>query len=358
MSLTVTLLISVLLLVVNGFFVAAEFALVAAKRHRLEQAAADGSAGARAALSGTRQLSMMLAGAQLGITLCTLGLGAVAKPAVAHLLEPGLTTVGLPGEASGVLAFVLAVALVGFLHVVIGEMAPKSWAISHPESSAQLLAIPFVGFTTLLRPVLAALNGLANACLRAVKVTPQDELAQVHNAEQLRMLLDTSQEHGTIADAEHELLTAMLGVQSTTVREVMVANADIVGVDADADARTIELRSIETGRSRLAVTGPDATIAGVVHVRDAARATRHGRPVSARTLMTAALPLPADTSVLDAIAVMRQRRSQLALVAEAGTVIGLVTLEDLLEQVIGQFDDETDPVVDAARRAGRTLSPR
>jgi CBS domain containing-hemolysin-like protein len=222
----------VLLLAANGFFVAAEFALVAAKRHRLETAAAEGSRGARAAMAGTRQLSMMLAGAQLGITLCTLGLGALAKPTVAHLLEPVFTVVGLPAGAAYVVAFILAVALVGFLHVVVGEMAPKSWAISHPETSAQLLAIPFVGFTTVFRPVLVALNGLANACLRLFKVTPQDELAQVHNAEQLQMLLKTSKEHGTIEDAEHELLTAMLRVQSMTVREVMVPTARILDIPA------------------------------------------------------------------------------------------------------------------------------
>ncbi|GIE35358.1 membrane protein [Actinoplanes italicus] len=358
MSTTWSLIVSVVLLALNGFFVAAEFALVAAKRHRLETAAGDGSRGARAALAGTRQLSMTLAGAQLGITLCTLGLGALAKPTVAHLLEPVFTAVGLPGDAAYVVAFILAVALVGFLHVVVGEMAPKSWAISHPESSAQILAIPFVGFTTVLRPVLVALNGLANACLRLIKVTPQDELAQVHNADQLRMLLETSKEHGTIEDAEHELLSAMLKVQSMTVRQVMVPTAQILDVPADADARAVEVRSTETGRSRLPVTDRAGTIVGVVHVREAAKAVATGGSVTAQELMTAPLPLPADTSVLDAVAAMRQRRSHLALVSDATSVIGLVTLEDLLEQVIGQFDDETDPVVDAARRAGRTGTAR
>ncbi|GIE99239.1 hemolysin family protein [Paractinoplanes rishiriensis] len=358
MSTTWALLISFLLLVLNAFFVAAEFALVAAKRHRLENAAAEGSRGARAAIAGTRQLSMMLAGAQLGITLCTLGLGALAKPTVAHLLEPVFETLGLPATFAYGIAFVLAVALVGFLHVVVGEMAPKSWAISHPETSAQLLAIPFIGFTTVFRPVLTALNGLANACLRAIKVTPQDELAQVHSPEQLRMLLETSKEHGTIAAAQHELLTAMLQVQSTTVRDVMVPTSQIVTVEAGTDARAVEILSTRTGRSRLAVTDEDGTIVGVVHVRDAAKVTSYGRQETARALMSTPLPLAGDTTVLDAIAAMRQQRVQLALVSTADEVLGLVTLEDLLEQVIGQFDDETDPVIDAARRAGRTHSAR
>ena len=353
MSTPVALIVSLVLLALNAFFVAAEFALVAAKRHRLEQSAAEGSRGARAAIAGTRRLSMMLAGAQLGITLCTLGLGALAKPTVAHLLEPVFTGVGLPSGAAYVVAFVLAVALVGFLHVVVGEMAPKSWAISHPETSAQLLAIPFVGFTTVFRPVLAALNGLANASLRLVKVTPQDELAQVHNAEQLRMLLETSKEHGTIEDAEHELLTAMLRVESTTIDQVMVPTSEIISVPEPADAREVELRSVSTGRSRLPVTSPSGEIVGVVHVRDAAKAVSQSSSATAGSLMAEACPLAAGVSVLDAIATMRQRRSHLALVSAGEDVVGLVTLEDLLEQVIGQFDDETDPVIDAARRAGR-----
>ena len=353
MSTIPALLVSLLLLVFNGFFVAAEFALVAAKRHRLETAAAGGSRGARAALAGTRRLSLMLAGAQLGITLCTLGLGALAKPTVAHLLEPVFTATGLPEGAAYVVAFVLSVVLVGFLHVVAGEMAPKSWAISHPERSAQLLAIPFVGFTTVLRPLLVALNGLANACLRLAGVTPQDELAQVHSAQQLRMLLETSKEHGTLPDAEHELLTAMLAVEETTVRDVMTPTARIVTVASEAAPRDVELRSVASGRSRLAVTDTDGAIAGMVHVREAAKAIATGSDATAGGLMIIPLRLPIATSVLDAIAAMRQQHNQVALVTEAGAVIGLVALEDLLEQVIGQFDDETDPVIGAARRAGR-----
>lgn len=359
MSTTWSLLISVLLLVFNGFFVAAEFALVAAKRHRLEQAAAGGSRGARAAIAGGRQLSMMLAGAQLGITVCTLGLGALAKPVVAHLLEPVLRAVGLPQQASYVIAFVVAVSLVGFLHVVVGEMAPKSWAISHPEASAQLLAVPFVGFTTALRPFLAVLNGLANACLRVVKVRPQDELAQVHSPDELRILIETSKEHGTIAAAEHELLTAMLKVQSTTVAQVMTIAERIVTIPANASAGEIEQRSRQAGRSRLAVTDRHGLFVGIVHVRDAATATSFDQPATAADLMTEPQRLTDTTPVLPAIKTMRTHRAQIALVTDSGgATIGLVTLEDLLEEVIGEFDDETDPIIDAARRAGRTTTRR
>ncbi len=151
MSPVVSILLSLLLLVLNGFFVAAEFAVVSAKRHRLEVAAAYGGGAARAAVRNSRELSLGLAGAQLGITLATLGLGALAKPAVADLLEPLLALTPLPEAVAAGIATVLAVAVVVFLHMVVGEMAPKSWAISHPERSAVLLGVPFRAFTSSTR---------------------------------------------------------------------------------------------------------------------------------------------------------------------------------------------------------------
>jgi CBS domain containing-hemolysin-like protein len=344
--------ISFVLLVLNAFFVAAEFALVASKRHRLEQAAATGSRAARAAIAGVRELSMMLAGAHLGITLCTLGLGAMAKPTVAHLLEPAFEATGLPPAVAYAVSLILAVAVVGFLHVVVGEMAPKSWAISHPEDSALLLAVPFRAFTKATRPVLAALNGLANACLRLVKVEPQDELAQAHRPEDLRMLITASREHGTIGTLEHDLLTAMLALQDITVGQVMTPAAQVVTVDADAPAREVELVSRRAGRSRIAV-GSAGRVAGIVHVRDAARATTFDRVATAADLMTPALRLAADLPVPTAVRVIREHRVQIAVAVDADDeVVGIVALEDLLEEIIGEFDDETDPIGGAVKRFG------
>lgn len=357
MSITWSLLISLLLLIFNGFFVAAEFALVASKRHRLEQAAAEGSRAAQAALAGSRELSMMLAGAQLGITLCTLGLGALAKPAVADLIGPLLKAVGLPEGTAYVVAFILAVAVVGFLHVVVGEMAPKSWAISHPEDSALLLARPFRAFTRITRPALVALNGLANACLRAVKVTPQDELAQVHGPQELGLLLDSSKEHGTLAAAEHELLSAMLQIQHTTVDQVMVGITDVVTIDHDADASDIERVSRESGRSRLVVTDHDGGVVGVVHVRDAVRATTAGPSATAASLMTEPYTVHDRDPVARAVRFMREHRAQLAIVVDDNaTPRGVVALEDLLEELIGEFDDETDAFPTAVRHAAEAVA--
>ncbi|MCF0097073.1 hemolysin family protein [Micromonospora sp. NPDC049114] len=347
MSPGIALFSSGVLLALNGFFVAAEFALVASKRYRLEQAAASGGRAARAALDGVRELSLMLAGAQLGITLCTLGLGALAEPAIEHLISPLLHAVGLPDAASHVVALVFALALVTFLHLVVGEMAPKSWAITDAERSATLLALPFRAFARVSRPVLSALNALANAILRLVGVNQQDQLAQVHGPDELRMLLEQSREHGLLGAEQHQLLTSMLELQGTSVAQVMEPFATMVTVRRDDPAERIEQVSRDSGRSRLAVLDSGGDVCGLVHVREAVRVVTTGRAATAGELMTPAFTLPATSTVTEAVAAMRARQSQLALVRNGGgpaRPIGFVALEDLLEEVIGEFDDETDTV--------------
>ena len=270
------LLISVLLLVLNAFFVAAEFALVASKRHRLEDLAERGNRAARAAVKGSRELSLMLAGAQLGITLCTLGLGAVAKPAVADLFAPVLTFLRLPESAAYVICVVLAVAIVVFLHMVVGEMAPKSWAIAHPERSAMLLALPFRGFTWVARPVIRLLNAMANGCLRLVRVQPQNELAQVHGPKELSLLLESARDHGMIAEHEHRVLSGAIDLDTTRVNAVMVPLEQAVRVDADASCADAEEISRHAGRSRLVVMRASEPI-GIAHIRDVIRSPRDTR---------------------------------------------------------------------------------
>ncbi|WP_309117896.1 hemolysin family protein [Saccharothrix sp.] len=320
-------------------------ALVAAKRHRLE--AGTGRA-ARAAVAGVRELSLMPAGAQLGITLCTLGLGALAKPAVADLLDPVLRATGLPdGVAYGV-AFAISLALVVFLHMVVGEMAPKSWAIAHPELSAVLLALPFRGFPHSVRWVFSGLNGLTNALLRLLKVQPQDELAQAHRPEDLRTLVRQSAEHGLIPEGQRKLLTRMLQVQQTTVAQVMVPIDQAVSVTEHTGALAVERRSREPGRSRFPVLDRHGEYVGLVHIRDAVRAVAAGAPKKARDLMTTPLTLPAALPVARAVTAMRANRAQPALVDHGGSVVGIAALEDLLEELIGDFEDETD-----ARFGGR-----
>ncbi|MBW4721964.1 hemolysin family protein [Saccharothrix obliqua] len=332
---------SLLLLVANAFFVAGEFALIAAKRYRLEQAAEDGSRAARAAVAGLRELSVMLAGAQLGITLCTLGLGALAKPAVADLLDPLFLAVGLPTQLSYAVAFTISLVLVVFLHMVVGEMAPKSWAIAHPERSALLLALPFRAFARSVRWVLTTLNHTTNGLLRLMKVQPRDELSQADQPDDIRMLVRQSAEHGLIPEGQQRLLTRMLQVRGTSLEQVMVPLSQVDAVSVDTDAHEVEVLSRATGRSRFPVRDEGGRFVGLVHIRDVVRATATGTR-AARDLMSDVLTLPATLPVPDAVTEMRAARAQLALVVTDGQVIGIAALEDLLEELIGEFEDETD----------------
>lgn len=340
MNLGVSIALSVLLLSLNGFFVAAEFAVVSAKRHRLEVAAAYGGRAARAAVRNSRELSLGLAGAQLGITLATLGLGALAKPAVADLLEPLLALTPLPEALAAGIATVVAVGLVVFLHMVVGEMAPKSWAISHPERSAVLLGLPFRVFTSSTRWVLEGLNAVANALLRLVKVDPVDEATMAQGPAELRLLLGASREHGLLEAGAERLLSRVIDLAGTPVYAVTLPLADVVRVASSATAQDVVGVSHASGRSRLVVVGDDGAPTGLVHVRDAVLAPAS---TAVRELAYDTVRLDPHETMVEAIGRMRAQRAQLALVVDPdGTVTGITALEDLLERVLGEFEDETD----------------
>ena len=334
MSFPMALFVTVLLLIGSGFFVAAEFALVAAKRHRMEKAAAQGQRGARAALAGMRELSLMLAGAQLGITVCTLGLGSVSKPAISHELDPLLHKVGLPSALSYGVAFAVAMIVVVFLHMVVGEMAPKSWAIAHPERSAMLLSPPFRAVVKAVRPLIRLLDRVSNALVRLCRVTPRDELASVHNREQLAHLVEESERLGLISETDSELLTRSLTEPETPVRELRIPAAEITSVDGEAGIDDILRVAADSDRTRLLVRERD-TVLGSVHARDALVARAQGRAVTARALARPVPEVGEDTTVADAIDLLRRRRATLAVVRdESGRLTGMVSLDDLLARYL------------------------
>ncbi|ELS58380.1 hemolysin family protein [Streptomyces viridochromogenes] len=334
MSFPMALFVTVLLLIGSGFFVAAEFALVAAKRHRMEKAAAEGRRGAGAAVAGMRELSLMLAGAQLGITVCTLGLGSVSKPAISHALDPVLHDLGLPAALSYGVAFAVAMIVVVFLHMVVGEMAPKSWAIAHPERSAMLLAPAFRGVVRAVRPLIRVLNKMSNGLVRLCRVTPRDELASVHNREQLAHLVEESQRLGLISEADSELLTRSLTESETPVRELQVPADDISWVDAAAGAEAILRLAADNDRTRLLVRD-QGTVVGSLHARDVLVARAQQRPADARSLARPVPELTEDTTVADAIDLLRRRRTSLAMVRDgSGRLTGMVTLDDLLARFL------------------------
>jgi CBS domain containing-hemolysin-like protein len=328
MSTGLALGISGLLVALSAFFVAIEFALVAARRYRLEEAAAT-SAAARAALRSAKDLSLLLAGSQLGITLCTVGLGAVGKPAVEELLHPLFTDLGDPWAY--VVSFMLSLLVVTFVHLVVGEMAPKSWAIAHPERSATLLALPMRAFMVVTRPLLVALNGMANWCLRRVGVEPVDELAGGHNPDDLRELVEHSATAGALDTERRDQLVTALELHRAPLREVVRPRAEVVGVRTGADAAAIRAAARESGHLRLVVDDGHGHPVGIVHVRDAL-AVAAG--TTAGDLMRPVHTLPADLPIHDALSAMQAGHNQIALVESDGAVLGLVTLHDLLDRLL------------------------
>ncbi|MBB0245400.1 DUF21 domain-containing protein [Streptomyces alkaliphilus] len=340
-------LLTVLLLLASGLFVAAEFALVAARHHRMEQAVAEGRRGARSALTGMRELSLMLAGSQLGITACTLLLGYISKPAVSDAVEPLLLAVGLPASLSYGIAFVIAMAVVVFLHMVVGEMAPKSWAISHPERSAMLMAPPFMAMVRVVRPLLWVLNKISNGLVRLCRVTPVEELSSVHSREQLTHLVAESTRMGLLTESESGLLTRSLTEPQTPVGSLnVVPAAEIVSVRPGADLEEVLATATESDHTRLLVRDGDRVL-GSVHARDAMVARARGRSVTAAALARPVPRLRAEDTVAQAVEQLRQHRASLAVVhtAEDGRLIGLISLDDLLGRLLA-----------ARRPAGATVA--
>lgn len=330
----VVLAVTIGLIAVSALFVAIEFALLTARRHRLEDAATR-SRSARAALRSTTELSLLLAGSQLGITACTLALGATTKPAVHHWLTPLLRDVGAPTWLADAGGFVLALAIVTFLHLVIGEMAPKSWAIAHPERAAIILAIPMRMFMALTRPVLIALNRAANWCVRKVGVEPVDELGEGQDLDTLRQLVEHSAAAGALDPRYYRNLTTALELDKLTVRDILCRTAQLSTVMADAEPAAIQAMSQLTGHQRLLVQGEDGVVTGVVHVRDSLRAEPGS---TARELMRPVLRLPPDTAVYRALALMRSTRSHLAIVIDGDEFAGLITLTDVLQRLLPRAD--------------------
>ncbi|MEE8602145.1 hemolysin family protein [Euzebya tangerina] len=349
----VGIVVGIVLLVLNGFFVAAEFALLSARRSRMEQLATEGDRRAVSAVKGLRELSLTLAGAQLGITMASLGLGVVAEPLVAGFFEHLLAEqTPLPEPVAIGLGFGIGLSIVVFLHMVVGEMAPKSWAIADPEKSSLLLSRPFRVFITILRPVIVALNAIANGVVRAVGVEPREELAVAHAPGDLLLVLRESARDGTIGGEDTDLLTRALDLSGLDAESVMVPRTDIVSVSVDTPRPDVLALARQTGRSRLPVhNGNLDQVVGVLTVKDALLDEDAAASLGVRHLVRPALVVPDSRPIEDLLLDMRSGRQHIAMVVdEYGSVSGLVALEDIVEELIGEFEDETDRLSRRLRR--------
>jgi CBS domain containing-hemolysin-like protein len=348
----------VLLLLANGFFVASEFAFIAARRNVLEQR---NTKPAKAAVKLSRELSLSLAAAQLGITIASLLLGYVAEPAVASILEVAISSVvDIPDDVLHTISLVIALSFVVFLHMVIGEMAPKNIAIAAPERSALAMAIPFRAFLVVFRPFIWSLNGVANAILRLFGVKPADALDAAHSAEDLAVVIAAGRRDGVIEDFAHRLLTGAILLGDRDAYDVMIPRLDIDSLPVSASYAEIEDLVQRTGHSRIPIhTGEIDEVIGFVHVKDllAVDETRRVEPMD-RSLIRPIMVVPESAHAQDVLTEMRRTRSHLALVIdEHGGTAGLISLEDIAEELVGEIRDEHDPnvVVHLRTADGRLL---
>ncbi|WP_406328464.1 hemolysin family protein [Streptomyces sp. NBC_00203] len=331
------LLFAALLVLANGFFVGAEFALVSVRRSQIEPL---GTARARQVLYGLERLPQMMAAAQFGITVCSLTLGAVAEPTVAHLLEPGFEAVRLPEGLIHPLGYVIALALVVFFHLVIGEMVPKNLAMAAPEKTALWLSPGLVAFARLCRPVTVALGACARLILKLFGVEPKDEVEAVFTSEQLNRLVEDSGQAGLLDPEEQERLEDALELGSRPVTDVLLDRDSLVTVGPSVTPGQIVALTARTGYSRFPVVAENgAFMSCYLHVKDVLDLEESERAVPQqiwRPMTTLRSELPLD----DALTVMRRAATHLAQVADAsGKVLGLVALEDVLELLVGEVRD-------------------
>ena len=349
------LLIAVLMIALNGFFVAVEFMLVAGRRTRMVELAEAGDRRAAITVSAMDELTVQLAGAQLGITATSLVLGFVAEPALAHLLENLFGVVpGIPEAAAHAVAVIIGLIVVVFAHMVFGEMVPKNIAIAEPERTALWLAVPARIFVTLFRPLIRALNGMANLSMPLFGVGAQDRLSEARTVEELEALLSTSVSAGVLDPEEYDLLAGALGFGSRNVESVMLPWDRVVRVDRSDPVAELEVRIRASGHTRLPVEREDGRI-GFLHAKDLLHLpeSAQDQPVPDRLVRDPAVLGP-DTTLEDALLEMQRRRVHVAVVVDdQGAPAGLVTMEDVVEALVGDIRDETDTGRRRARRAER-----
>ncbi|MDQ0375794.1 hemolysin family protein [Cellulomonas humilata] len=339
MSSTVALVLGALLLAANAFFVGAEFAIISARRSAIEPLAREGDRRAKTVLWAMENVSLMLACAQLGITVCSTSLGVVAEPAIAHLIEAPLHALGVSESLTHPISFVVALAIVVYLHVVLGEMVPKNLAVAGPDRAVLLFGPPLVWVARVVRPIIAALNWIANHALRLVGVEPKDEVASAFTAQEVQSIVERSQAEGLLDD-EQGLLAGALEFSDKTAADVMIRTGSLVTVGGGSTPEDVERLVARTGFSRFPVVDDAGVPTGYLHLKDVLYADEPARSVPVPPWRVRALAVvgPQD-EVEDALAAMQRSGAHLARVDEDGRTVGVVFLEDILEELVGEVRD-------------------
>lgn len=337
------------LVLLNGFFVAAEFSLARARVTRLDQLAEAGRGSAVLARDQVRHIDRYLAACQLGITLASLGLGWLGEPAFGQAIKPVLEAVGLGESASSLTAIILAFIIITVLHVVVGELAPKSVAIQRAEPTALAIAWPLEWFRRLFAPFIWLMNGAGNRLVRALGVEPASEHDMASTPEDFQILIAQSEEGGAIEPGEADMLEGVFGLGQTSASDIMTPRPEVTTLAADMNVRTALTAALATRHSRFPVLNGDG-VQGVVHLSQMARGLlERGEDTPLGELASAPMYVPETQHVDELLRHLQARHASLAVVLdEYGDFAGIVTVEDVLEEIVGEIDDERDraPAVD------------
>lgn len=331
----IQLLIGLLMLVVNAFFVGAEFALISVRRSQIEPAAEVGNRRARSVLWGLEHLSALMAAAQLGITLSTLVLGIVAEPAIAHLLEPLFGVVGVPYGLVHPISFVIALTVATYLHMLLGEMVPKNVALAEPVRTALLLGPPLVAMALAARPVIFTVNAFANALLKLLRVKAKSGVTATFSDDELARMVTDAGDAGLLDDRAAERLHDALGLGRRPVRDVVMPLERVVYAQVGTTPEELERLAAQSGFSRFPVVDPTRRILGYLHVKDALDAMPRDVPFPVSAMRPIAR-VRAATPMDDVLTAMRRSRTHLAAVLDDdGRLAGLVTMENVLQELVG-----------------------
>lgn len=332
----------VVLLIGNAFFVAAEFAIMSARRSQIEPLADAGSGRAKTTLHAMENVSLMLAAAQLGITVCSLLILQVAEPAIHHLIGDPLHALGLPAELAASVGFVVALAAVTFLHVTLGEMVPKNISVSAADRAAILLAPVLLGMARLVKPIIYFLNGSANLVLHLVRVEPKDEVTSSFTLEEVQSIVQESTRRGLVDD-ESGLLSGALEFSDRTAESIMVPVEELVALPTTATPAEFEKAVSRTGYSRFPMVDDEGELVGYLHLKDvlAIAPDHRAKPIGESRVRSLA-NLSLDEEIEDALATMQKSGFHLArVIGPEGATRGVLFLEDVIEQLVGEIRDAT-----------------
>ncbi|MEW9668574.1 hemolysin family protein [Ammoniphilus sp. 3BR4] len=332
------------LVLLNGFFVAAEFAMVKVRSTRLESLASEGNGKAKLAQKLTSNLDAYLSACQLGITLASLGLGWVGEPAIAKIIEPFLMDFGFSATAIHAVAFAIAFSIITFLHIVIGELAPKSMAIQKSEAVTLWTAGPLIAFHKLMYPFIWFLNGTANQLLRLVGLRVVAEHEAAHTEDEIRILMQESHKNGFINKTEMVLVDNIFDFSERNARETMIPRTDMVCLyTQNTFEENLEI-ALSEQMTRYPVCDPDKdNIIGFVHIKDLFATVSHGEHKDISQVIREVIAIPESMPISEILRMMQKNRMQLAIVVdEYGGTAGLLTIEDIIEEIVGEIQDEFD----------------